>query len=321
VAQAPRDLSGETPSEAHRLDDFDALDEREAPDEKADAEGEEAEEDDARGRQVLSVYLREISGIPLLSRDEEIELAKRVAKGDREAEQRMVEATLRLVVEIARDYVGRGLSLLDVIEEGNLGLLRGVRTYRCDRGTRFPVHATWWIRQAIVRAVATQARATRLPVQVGALLAKYLRAKERLAEETQRPPTLGEIAAAMNLPAEQLEGLEEVAATPLSLETPVGRGRGVSRPDLMPRGAGAGSDVLAGLLRERQGLRDILDSLPPDERTVIALRFGLDGEAPMAPGVIGQRMGAGREQIRQVEASALRRLRARLAARGIDLAD
>jgi RNA polymerase primary sigma factor len=289
-----------------------------AAEEEEEARAAPAEDGARSARQALALYFREISRIPLLSREEELELARRVAAGDPEAERRMVEANLRLVVKIARRYVNRGLPLLDLIEEGNLGLLHAVRKYRWDRGTRFSTYATWWIRQAIVRALANQARLIRLPVHVEALLAKYTRTKERLALELGRPPTLEEVAAELKVPAKHLEGLEEVAATPLSLEAPVGEGKAVLR-DVMPDRSDPGSDVLAALLRERADLREVLDALPPNERTVIALRFGLDGESPMTLEAIGQRMGVTRERIRQIEASALRRLRARLAARGVGL--
>lgn len=259
-------------------------------------EGDVEEEADAGappGRPSLALYLKEISRIPLLTREQEVELAKRVAAGDRDAERQTVEANLRLVVKIARRYVNRGLSLLDLIEEGNLGLLRAVQKFRWDRGTRFSTYAIWWIRQAVVRALANQARLVRLPVHVEALLGKYQRAKERLTRELGRPPELREIAETLEVPVEHLEGLEDVAATPLSLEAPVGEG---------------GS-----------ALKDILDTLSAGERTVIELRFGLTGEAPMTLEAIGQQMGVTRERVRQIEAAGLRKLRARLEARGVGL--
>ncbi|MBI3455092.1 MAG: sigma-70 family RNA polymerase sigma factor [Candidatus Rokubacteria bacterium] len=283
----------------------------------ADPADPETEEEPA-GRPALAVYLGEIARIPLLSRDEEVELAKRVAAGDAEAERRLVEANLRLVVKIARRYVNRALSFSDLIEEGNLGLLRAVRKYRSDRGTRFSTYATWWIRQAIARALANQARLIRLPIHVEALYAKYRRTKGRLTQEFGRPPQLAEIARALEVPVESLEGLEEVAATPLSLETPTGEGQGVLK-DIIPNLAEPGSDVVANLLRQQADLRAILDALPPAERTVIVLRFGLEAETPMTLEAIGRRLGVTRERVRQIEASALRKLRARLEARGIGL--
>jgi len=281
-------------------------------------EGDVEEEADAgapAGRPSLALYLQEISRIPLLTREQEVELAKRVAAGDRDAERQMVEANLRLVVKIARRYVNRGLSLLDLIEEGNLGLLRAVQKFRWDRGTRFSTYATWWIRQAVVRALANQARLVRLPVHVEALLGKYQRAKGRLTRELGRSPELREIAEALEVPVEHLEGLEDVAATPLRLEAPVGEG-GSALKDMMPERSGVGSDVVAAFLQEPSSLRKILDTLLAGERTVIELRFGLTGEAPMTPEAIGQQMGVTRERVRQIETTGLRKLRARLEARG-----
>jgi RNA polymerase primary sigma factor len=326
TGETSRDPSADTPDETGRPRGSDEAEESADLAAGAAAVEVDAARDDEDGerneqsRPVLAIYLREISRIPLVSREQEIEFAKRVAAGDHDAGQRMVEANLRLVVAIARRYVGRGLSLLDLIEEGNLGLLRAVQKYRWDRGSQFSRYATWWIRQAIVRALANQARLIKLPVRVGALLAQYVRTKERLAQDRKRPPELHEIAEAMGVPAEQLEGLEEAAATPLSVEIPVGEGRGALR-SLMPDPADVGSDPLARFLQQQAGLRELLDALPSNERTVIGLRFGLDGEAPMTLEAIGQRLGVSRERIRQIEAAGIWRLRGRLAARGIGFPD
>jgi RNA polymerase primary sigma factor len=277
-------------------------------------------EETAPGRPALSLYLAEIARIPLLSREQEVELAKRVAAGDAEAERRMVEANLRLVVKIARRYMNRGLSLPDLIEEGNLGLLRAVRKFRWERGVRFSTYGVWWIRQSIVRALANQARLIRLPVHVEALYGKYRAAKTRLTEQLGRPPTLAEVARELGEPVEHLEGLEEVAATPLSLETPVGEGS-VVLADVVPDAAEPGSDAMASLLRQQADLRGILDTLPANERAVLVSRFGLEGQPPMTLEAIGQRLGVTRERVRQIEAAALRKLRGRLEARGLGFPD
>jgi RNA polymerase primary sigma factor len=277
------------------------------------------EEASLGGRDPIEIYFKEISRIPLLSREQEVELAKRVAAGDRTAFKQMVEANLRLVVMLARRYLGRGLPLADLIAEGNLGLIRAVEKFRWDRGTRFSTYATWWIRQAIARALANQGRLIRLPVHVEGLLARYRRTKEALTQELGRPPELAEIAARLGVPTEDIEGLEEVARTPLSLETPVGEGEGVLQ-DIVADQVDPGAAVIANLLREQTELREILDALPPTERAVIRDRFGLDGGASMTLEAIGQRMGVTRERVRQIEAAALRKLRARLQARGIDWA-
>jgi RNA polymerase primary sigma factor len=272
------------------------------------------------GQAALSLYLAEIARIPLLTREQEVELAKRVAAGDAEAERQMVEANLRLVVHIARRYLHRGLSLGDLIEEGNLGLLRAVRKFQWQRGVRFSTYAVWWIRQSVTRALANQARLIRLPVHVEALYGKYRATRTRLTQTLGRPPTVAEVARELKVPLEHLEGLDEVAATPLSLETPVGEGS-VVLADVVPDAAQPASDTMAGLLRREADLRGILDALPPNERAVLVSRFGLEGQTPMTLEAIGQRLGVTRERVRQIEAAALRKLRGRLEARGIGLPD
>jgi RNA polymerase primary sigma factor len=302
----PRD--GEEP-------ELDAEDPAAEPDGAADAD-----EPAGPGRPALSIYLQEISRIPLLSREEELALAKRVATGDKDAERRMVEANLRLVVMIARRYNHRGLPLGDLIEEGNLGLLRAVQKFQWQRGTRFSTYGTWWIRQAVVRALANQARLIRLPVHVEALLGKYRRAKDQLTQELRRVPTLEEIAARLGEPLAHLEGLEAAATAPLSLETPVGD-RGSVLEDVVPDRTPSPSIEVGDLLRAQADLRAILDALPENERRVIVQRFGLDGQPPLTLEAIGRTLGLTRERIRQIEVAALRKLRARLVARGVELPD
>jgi RNA polymerase primary sigma factor len=284
----------------------------------ADESLDREEEEGALGtRDPFDLYVKEIAQIPLLTREQEVELAKRVAAGDQAAAKQMVEANLRLVVMLARRYVGRGLPLADLVAEGNLGLIRAVEKFRWDRGTRFSTYATWWIRQSIVRALANQARLIRLPVHVEGLLAKYRRAKEALTQELGRPPEAGEIAARLGVPVQDIEGLEAVGRTPLSLETPVGEGEGVLQ-DIVADRADPGAAAMANILRERADLQGILEALPPTERAVIRDRFGLDGGTPMTLEAIGRRLGVTRERVRQIEAAALRKLRARLQARGIE---
>ena len=305
-------------------------DEPEQPDDPADFDptalldesaGEEREEAAGPpGQPALSIYLREISRIPLLTRNEELALAKRVAAGEQEAARQMVEANLRLVVMIARRYVNRGLPLGDLIEEGNLGLIRAVQKYRWERGTRFSTYGTWWIRQGVVRALANQARLIRLPVHVEARLAKYRRAQAQLTQELGRAPTLAEIAQRIEEPVKHLEGLEAAAAMPASLEAPIGEGKGVLQ-DVMPDQAEPGAEALASILRERADLTDIVALLAPTERAVIAGRFGLDGEAPQTLEAIGRGLGVTRERVRQIEVAALRKLRTSLEARGVGLPD
>jgi len=241
----------------------------------------------------LSEYLREISRMPRLSQEEEQALARRVLAGDAGAEQRMIEANLRLVFAVARRYRNRGLPQPDLIAEGNLGLLRAVRKFRPDNGTRFSTYASWWIRHAVVRALAHQARVIRLPVHVELLLGRYRKERERLTQELGRPPSLDEVARSLEIPPEQLAGLEEI-------------------PPSGPLGA---------LLRERKDLTALVDDLPDRERTVIRLHFGLSGEEALTLEAVGRQLGLSRERVRQIEGVGLKKLRALLAARGVDPSD
>ena len=278
------------------------------------------EETRATSRENLRVYLKEIVRIPLLTREQESELGRRVRAGDAAAKARLTEANLRLVVQIARRYLNRGLPLPDLIEEGNIGLLRAVEKFDAERGTRFATYATWWIRQAIVRALANQARTIRLPVHIELLLGRYKREQQRLTQELERPPTMEELATALGTTLEQVEELEEIRLQPVSLETPIGEGEGrvsdlIADPSADPR------DTLVSLFRERTDLVSVLDDLAANERTVLRRRFGLEGDPPEKLETIGQRLGLTRERIRQIEAAGLRKLRALLGARGIDASD
>ncbi|PYN74085.1 MAG: RNA polymerase sigma factor RpoD [Candidatus Rokuibacteriota bacterium] len=278
------------------------------------------EETRETSRENLRVYLNEIVRIRLLSREDEAALARRVRAGDAAAKARLTEANLRLVVQIARRYLNRGLPLPDLIEEGNLGLLRAVEKFDAERGTRFSTYATWWIRQAIVRALANQARTIRLPVHVELLLGRYTKAQQRLTQQLERPPTLEELARALGTTVEQVEELEEIRQQPVSLETPIGEGQGrVS--DLIADRSADPSEALVALFRERADLVSVLDDLAANERTVLRRRFGLEGDPPETLDTIGRRLGLTRERIRQIEGAGLRKLRALLAARGIDASD
>jgi RNA polymerase primary sigma factor len=284
------------------------------PDEELDAEAESVGH-----RAPLDIYLAEIRQIPLLTREEEVDLAKRVAAGDEAAKKRMVESNLRLVVMLARRYQGRGLPLGDLIAEGNLGLIRAVEKFRWDRGTRFSTYATWWIRQAIQRALANQARLIRLPVHVEAQLGRVRRVRERLTQEQGRPPELAEVAAELGLTVKNLETLEEASRMPLSLETPVGsEGDTIHLKDVVPDRDEPGAPAIASLLRSQENLRQLLDDLPPKERAILFDRFGLGSETPMTLEAIGRRLGVTRERVRQIEAAALEKLRRRLEARGVE---
>jgi RNA polymerase primary sigma factor len=268
----------------------------------------------------LAVYFREIGRIPLLSREEEVDLATRSRAGDEVAKQRLVEANLRLVVQIARRYVNRGLPLPDLIEEGNLGLLRAVDKFEPDRGARFATYATWWIRQAVARALANQARTIRLPVHVELLLGRYKREHQRLTQTLGRAPMALELAEAMGISEAQVDELEELRLQPVSLDAPAGRDTRRLGETLVDVDADPAAS-LTRLFRERADLVALLDDPAPNERTVLRRRFGLDGDEPETLESIGRRLDYSRERIRQLETSGLRKLRALLAARGIDAAD
>jgi RNA polymerase primary sigma factor len=274
-----------------------------------------------QSRANLGVYLGEIARIPLLSGEEEHALATRVRAGDEAAKQRMVEANLRLVVQIARRYLNRGLPLPDLIEEGNLGLLRAVEKFDPDRGTRFSTYATWWIRQAVVRALANQARTIRLPVHVELLLSRYMREQRRLTQALGRPPSIAELAAALGITEEEVEELDEVRQQPVSLDAPVAENRQSTLGDMVVDRTADPAGSLVSLFQRRAELASVLDDLAANERTVLRRRFGLEGDPPETLETIGQRLKLSRERVRQIEAAGLRKLRALLAARGIDASD
>jgi RNA polymerase primary sigma factor len=312
----PRPGSPVPPDDAE-ADDAD-VDDDAALELPADDELDASEAEGLGRRPPIEIYLDEIRQIPLLTREREVELAKRVAAGDEAAKKQMVEANLRLVVMLARRYQGRGLPLADLIAEGNFGLIRAVEKFRWDRGTRFSTYATWWIRQAVQRALANQARLIRLPVHVEAQLGKVRRAQERLTQERGRPPEMAEVAAELGLTVGDVQALEEASRMPLSLETPVGReGESFQLKDVVRDPQEPGAGAVASLLRRQENLPGLLDDLPPKEREILFDRFGLGGDAPMTLEAIGQRLGVTRERVRQIEASALQKLRRRLEARGI----
>jgi RNA polymerase sigma factor (sigma-70 family) len=285
------------------------------------AERPDSPEASERGRELIAMYLQEISRVKLLTAEEEQELARRVQAGDADAERRLVEANLRLVVKIARRYLHRGLSLLDLIEEGNVGLLHAVRKFQAGRGTRFSTYATWWIRQAVVRALANQARTIRLPVHVELLLSQYLKQRNVLTQKLGRPPTIEEVAAVMNRPAAELEQLESLRQHPVSLDKPNANDGKGSLGDTVEDPSPTPGASMAAVLRARADLATVLQDLPDRERTVVTLRFGLVGEEPMTLERIGGRLGLTRERVRQIEGAAIKQLRRLLAARDVEPTD
>lgn len=264
----------------------------------------------------LAVYLNEIRGIPLLTREEEAALARRARAGDEAAKARLIEANLRLVVQVARRYVNRGLPLPDLIEEGNLGLIRAVEKFEPERGLRFSTYATWWIRHAVTRALANQARVIRLPVHVEMLLGRYAREQQRLTQALGRAPTAAELAQALGTTEEQVAELEEIRQQPVSLDAPLPEQGRIA--DVVPDPAADPSAVLTRLFRERADLVSVLDDLAENERRVLRRRFGLEGNEPETLEAIGRQLGLTRERVRQIEGSALRKLRALLRARGVE---
>lgn len=257
----------------------------------------------------VRMYLKEIGKVPLLTAAQESELAKRVEDRDVEAKRRLTEANLRLVVSIAKRYVGRGLSFLDLIQEGNLGLIRAVEKFDYTRGYKFSTYATWWIRQAITRAIADQARTIRVPVHMVETINKMSRIQRELLQKLNREPTLQEIADAMGVPVTKVRDIQKTAQEPISLESPTGEEDESELGDfIVDLDAEQPPDAVARKIR-REDLQRVLDSLPARERKVLELRFGLKGGPPLTLEEVGERFGVTRERIRQVEAKTLNRLK------------
>ena len=252
----------------------------------------------------VRMYLKEIGKVALLSGDEEIELAKRIENGDEEAKRRLAEANLRLVVSIAKKYVGRGMLFLDLIQEGNLGLLKAVEKFDYRKGYKFSTYATWWIRQAITRAIADQARTIRIPVHMVETINKLIRVSRQLLQELGREPTDDELAAEMQMPVEKVRETRKIAQEPVSLETPIGEEEDSHLGDFIPDDdIPAPADAAAFSLLKEQ-LNEVLNTLNERERDVLRLRFGLvDGKARTLEEV-GSQFNVTRERIRQIEAKA-----------------
>jgi RNA polymerase primary sigma factor len=257
----------------------------------------------------VRMYLKEIGKIPLLTSEEEIELALRMERGDEEAKRALAEANLRLVVSIAKKYVGRGMLFLDLIQEGNLGLIKAVEKFDYRKGFKFSTYATWWIRQAITRAIADQARTIRIPVHMVETINKLLRVSRQLVQELGRDPTPEEIAKEMNISEERVREILKIAQEPVSLETPIGEEDDSHLGDFIEdQEVQAPADAAAFELLKEQ-LDDVLETLTPREKKVLKLRFGLDDGRSRTLEEVGQVFGVTRERIRQIEAKALRKLR------------
>ncbi|AEE95519.1 RNA polymerase sigma factor RpoD [Mahella australiensis] len=257
----------------------------------------------------VRMYLKEIGKIPLLSSDEEIELAKRIEQGDEEAKKRLAEANLRLVVSIAKRYVGRGMLFLDLIQEGNLGLLKAVEKFDYRKGYKFSTYATWWIRQAITRAIADQARTIRIPVHMVETINKLVRVSRQLMQELGREPAPEEVAEEMGISVDKVRDIMKIAQEPVSLETPIGEEEDSHLGDFIPDDDAPAPAEAAAFTLLKEQLMDVLDTLTPREEKVLRLRFGLDDGRARTLEEVGKEFDVTRERIRQIEAKALRKLR------------
>lgn len=257
----------------------------------------------------VKMYLKDIGKVPLLTSEEEVELAQKMLEGDEEAKRKLSEANLRLVVSIAKRYVGRGMLFLDLIQEGNLGLMKAVEKFDCTKGFKFSTYATWWIRQAITRAIADQARTIRIPVHMVETINRQVRMQRLLLQELGREPTSAEIGERMGISAEKVEEIQKIAQDPVSLETPIGEEEDTQLSDFIEDNKTvAPSDVAAqAMLREQ--LIAALHKLTPREEKVIRLRYGLDDGKQRTLEEVGKEFNVTRERIRQIEAKALRKLR------------
>ena len=257
----------------------------------------------------VRMYLREIGKVPLLSSEEELELAQHIVEGDQDAARAMTEANLRLVVSIAKRYVGRGMQLLDLIQEGNLGLLKAVEKYDYTKGFKFSTYATWWVRQAITRALADQARTIRIPVHMVETMNKLTQTSRKLQQDLGREPTVEELAEVMHLTPERVNEIRQMCMEPVSLESPVGEEDDSHLGDFIEDDTGSQPSEAVSQAMLRQQLMDILDTLSPREAKVLRLRYGLDDGRPRTLEEVGKEFNVTRERVRQIEAKALRKIR------------
>ena len=257
----------------------------------------------------VRMYLKEIGKVPLLSSEEEMELAKQIEAGSQYAKKKLAEANLRLVVSIAKRYVGRGMLFLDLIQEGNLGLIKAVEKFDFRKGFKFSTYATWWIRQAITRAIADQARTIRIPVHMVETINKLIRVQRQLLQELGRDPFPEEISKVMDLPVEKVREIQKIAQEPVSLETPIGEEEDSHLGDFIPDDDAPAPAEAAAFTMLKEQLINVLDTLTPREEKVLRLRFGLDDGRARTLEEVGKEFNVTRERISQIEAKALRKLR------------
>ena len=288
-----------------------ALDELEEIDEVTEEEIAEADSmaDSYSTDDPVRMYLKEIGKVSLLTQEEEIELAARMSQGDEEAKRRMAEANLRLVVSIAKRYVGRGMLFLDLIQEGNLGLIKAVEKFDYTKGYKFSTYATWWIRQAITRAIADQARTIRIPVHMVETINKVIRVSRQLLQELGHDPSAEEIAAEMNIPVEKVRDILKIAQEPVSLETPIGEEEDSHLGDFIPDEDASEPSEAASFSLLKEQLMSVLATITPREEKVLRLRFGIEDGRTRTLEEVGKEFNFTRERIRQIEAKALRKLR------------
>lgn len=295
-------------------DDDDDLKDDDPKDDSTDEEDTDKQLDisDVKGISVddpVKMYLKEIGTIKLLTAEDEVTLAKRMEQGDLEAKKRLAEANLRLVVSIAKRYVGRGMSFLDLIQEGNMGLMKAVEKFDYSRGFKFSTYATWWIRQAITRAIADQARTIRIPVHMVETINKLVRIQRQLVQELGRDPTNEEIAQEMGIDVEKVREVRKIAQEPVSLETPIGEEEDSHLGDFIEDDTAIAPDEAANNIMLKEQLNAILSSLSERERRVLELRFGLLDGTPRTLEEVGREFSVTRERIRQIEAKAVRKLK------------
>ena len=257
----------------------------------------------------VKMYLKEIGKVNLLTAEEELSLAKRMSEGDEEAKKRLAEANLRLVVSIAKRYVGRGMMFLDLIQEGNLGLIKAVDKFDYTKGYKFSTYATWWIRQAITRAIADQARTIRIPVHMVETINKLVRVSRQLVQELGREPTHEELARELNMSVEKVREISKISQEPVSLETPIGEEEDSHLGDFIPDDDAPAPSEAASFVLLKEQLTEVLKTLTPREGKVLRLRFGLDDGRQRTLEEVGKEFDVTRERIRQIEAKALRKLR------------